>query len=217
MTNPTDRTKVKRLPQRGVYDKKTIHAILDEAYICHVGHVIDGQPYVIPTAYARNADKLIIHGSAASRMLRSLTKTVPLCITVTLTDGLVLARSAFHHSMNYRSVVILGEATLVGEEKEKMEAMRLLVEHIIPGRWEDCRQPNDKEMKATTILEIPIDEASAKVRVGPASDDDDDYALPHWAGVIPTSEVTGTPESDARLKPGTPLPDYLANYKRSEK
>jgi nitroimidazol reductase NimA-like FMN-containing flavoprotein (pyridoxamine 5'-phosphate oxidase superfamily) len=217
MTNPTERTKVKRIPKRGAYDIETIYAILDEAYICHVGHVIDGQPFVLPTAYARNDDKLIIHGSAASRMLRSLTDSVPLCITVTLTDGLVLARSAFHHSMNYRSVVILGEATIVEDRDEKMEAMRVLVEHLIPGRWEDCRQPNEKELKATTILEVPIDEASAKIRVGPASDDDEDYALSHWAGVIPTPVVNGTPEPDAQLAPGTPLPDYIAQYKRPVK
>jgi len=216
MSAPSDRTRVKRIPERGKYDRDTIDTILDEGLVCHVGFAVEGQPFVIPTGYARDGDRLIIHGSSASRMLRALAQGIDVCITVTLLDDLVLARSAFHHSMNYRSVVILGKATLVDDWDEKMEAMRLLTEHIIPGRWNDCRGPNDIEMKATTIMEIPLDEASAKVRTGPPSDDDEDYALPHWAGVVPLPITPGTPEPDAKLTSGIELPDYVRLYRRNK-
>src|SRR5687768_17447050 len=173
----SERTKVKRLPARGQYDRETINAVLDEGFICHVGFVVDGQPYVIPTGYARVNDVLYIHGSSASRMLRNLSKGVDVCVTVTLIDGLVLARSAFHHSINYRSVVILGKATLVEDPKEKDKALEALTEHIVPGRWADVRWPTELELKATTVLRLPIEEASAKVRSGDPKDDEEDYAM----------------------------------------
>src|SRR5215475_6385769 len=182
---PTYRTRVVREPDRGVYDRETIYRILDEGFICHVGFVVDGQPFVIPTSYGRAGDNLYIHGSAASRMLRNLDRGVPVCVTVTLLDGLVLARSIFNHSMNYRSVVVLGTATLVNDPAEKLEALRRLSEHILPGRWAESRQPNDGELKATFALRLPINEFSAKVRQGPPIDDEEDYSFRTWAGVIP--------------------------------
>lgn len=211
---PSDRTKVKRLPKRGVYDRDNIYTILDEGLICHVGFVVDGQPYVIPTGYARDNDNLIIHGSTASRMLRAIQGGVEVCVTVTLTDAIVLARSAFHHSMNYRSVVVLGRAQIVDDDDAKMHAMYRLVEHIIPGRWDECRQPNDKEMGATTILEIPLAEASAKVRTGPPGDEDEDYALSHWAGLIPFAPEATAPVPDPMLTPGIATPEHVLNYSR---
>jgi nitroimidazol reductase NimA-like FMN-containing flavoprotein (pyridoxamine 5'-phosphate oxidase superfamily) len=211
---PTPRTRVVREPQRAVYDRAIINQILDEAFLCHVGFAVDGQPYVIPTSYGRHDDMLYIHGSAASRMLRNLDKGVPVCVTVTLLDGLVLARSVFNHSMNYRSVVILGTATLVDDPAEKLEALRLLSEHIIPHRWDDARQPNDKELKATSVLRLPIEEFSAKVRVGPAVDDEEDYSFPTWAGVIPLNTISGAPLTDDRCEKD--LPQYLKNYSRKK-
>ena len=211
---PTQRTRVRRLPKRGAYDRATIDAILDEALVCHVGFVLDGQPFVIPTLHARDRDRVLIHGSAASRMLRNLDAGVDVCVAVTLADQLVIARSAFHSSMNYRSVVLLGKARLIEEPKAKVEALRALVEHLIPGRWEDCRQPNARELKATWILEIPIDEASAKIRTGPPIDDDEDYALDFWAGVLPIAHGYGRPMRDAKLRPGIEAPAYLARYRR---
>jgi nitroimidazol reductase NimA-like FMN-containing flavoprotein (pyridoxamine 5'-phosphate oxidase superfamily) len=208
----TLRTRVVREPQRAVYDRDTVNAILDEAFLCHVGFTVESQPYVIPTSYGRDGDTLYIHGSAASRMLRNLDKGVPVCITVTLLDGLVLARSVFNHSMNYRSVVILGTATLVNDAAEKLAALRALSEHIIPNRWDDSRQPNEKELKATSVLRLPINEFSAKVRVGPAIDDEEDYAFPTWAGVIPLEMTVGTAIRDERCE--TELPGYLKNYAR---
>src|SRR5271170_8029692 len=190
-SSPTSRTRVTREPQLAVYDRDTINQILDEASLCHVGFVSDSQPFVIPTSYGRDGDVLYIHGSAASRMLRNLDRGVPVCITVTLLDGLVLARSVFNHSMNYRSVVILGTATLIDDPAEKLAALRALSEHIIPGRWDDARQPNEKELKATSVLRLPIDEFSAKVRVGAPIDDEEDYEFPTWAGVIPLEMKTG--------------------------
>src|ERR1035438_3418873 len=181
-TNPTSRTRVVREPQRGVYDRDTANQILDEGFLCHVGFVADGQPYVIPTSYGRDGNVLYIRGSAASRMLRNLDLGVPVCITVTLLDGLVLARSIFNHSMNYRSVVILGTAAAVVDAKEKLEALHLLSEHILPGRWAESRQPNEKELKATLVMRLPIEEFSAKVRQGPPIDDEEDYAFSTWAG-----------------------------------
>jgi nitroimidazol reductase NimA-like FMN-containing flavoprotein (pyridoxamine 5'-phosphate oxidase superfamily) len=195
----TARTQVKRLPKRGQYDRETIESILDEGFICHVGFVHDGSPVVIPTGYARSGDRLYIHGSAASRMLRSLDQGVEVCVTVTLLDGLVLARSAFHHSMNYRSVVIFGTAKAVTDEVEKNEALRLFTEHVVPGRWEQIRWPTAQELKATTVLSLPIEEASAKVRTGPPIDDEEDYAMSVWAGVLPLQLTKGSPVADSRL------------------
>src|ERR1039458_6239060 len=181
---PTGRTQVKRLPKRAVYDHAQVYQILDEGFICHVGFVVDGQPFVIPTGYGRAGDNLYIHGSAASRMLRRVDQGVAVCVTVTLLDGLVLARSIFNHSMNYRSVVILGTAVAVSDVREKLEALRLLSEHILPGRWAESRQPNEKELRATLVMRLPIEEFSAKVRQGPPIDDAEDYAFPTWAGVV---------------------------------
>ena len=215
MTFPqTDRTKLKRLPKRGHFDRETVYAILDEGFICHVGFVVDGQPFVIPTGYARVDDKLYIHGSQASRMLRSLAGGLDACVTVTIVDGLVLARSAFHHSMNYRSVLVFGRATLVDDPKEKYDALVALSEHIVRGRWADVREPNEQEMKQTTVLCLPMEEASAKIRTGPPLDDEEDYALPMWAGVIPLKLIAEQPISDPRLSAEIPVPDYAAHYKR---
>src|SRR6202142_2064850 len=211
---PTPRTRVVREPQRAVYDRAAANQILDEAFLCHVGFVADGQPYVIPTSYGRDGDVLYIHGSAASRMLRNLDQGVPVCVTVTLLDGLVLARSVFNHSMNYRSVVILGTATLIDDRAEKLAALRTLSEHIIPHRWDDSRQPNEKELKATSVLRLPITEFSAKVRVGPAIDDEEDYSFPTWAGVIPLETIAGAPIDDSRLDPGREAPSYAKHYSR---
>ena len=215
MTTQTKRTKVKRLPARGRYDRETINAILDEAFICHVGFVVDGQPYVIPTGYARIDDQLYIHGSAASRMLRNLSKGIEVCVTVTLTDGLVLARSAFHHSINYRSVVVLGKAVLVEDPAEKDKALEALTEHIVPGRWAEVRWPTELELKATSVLKLPIEEASAKIRTGDPKDDEEDYAMDVWAGVLPLTVTAGEPANDARLDSGVQVPDYIARYKRT--
>jgi nitroimidazol reductase NimA-like FMN-containing flavoprotein (pyridoxamine 5'-phosphate oxidase superfamily) len=215
-STPTPRTRVVREPQRAVYDRDAVNRILDEAFLCHVGFAVssDAQPYVIPTSYGRNGDTLYIHGSAASRMLRNLDQGVPVCITVTLLDGLVLARSVFNHSMNYRSVVILGTATLVDDPEEKLAALRALSEHIIPGRWDDARQPSEKELKQTSVLRLPINEFSAKVRVGPAVDDEEDYSFPTWAGVIPLQMTVGAPIRDERCD--RELPAYLKNYSRTK-
>lgn len=211
---PTERTQVRRLPKRGTYDRETVFRILDEGLVCHVGFVADGYPVVIPTGYGRSGDTLYIHGSAASRMLRDLSKGVEVCVTVTLLDGLVLARSAFHHSMNYRSVVILGTATVVEDEAGKREALRLFTEHIAPGRWPEVRPPTENELRATTVLSIPLEEVSAKVRTGPPLDDEDDYALPVWAGVLPLKLRPESPVADSRLNPSTEVPDYVRHYKR---
>jgi nitroimidazol reductase NimA-like FMN-containing flavoprotein (pyridoxamine 5'-phosphate oxidase superfamily) len=212
---PTPRTRVVRESDRGVYDRDTINRILDEGFLCHVGFIMDAQPFVIPTSYGRNGDVLYIHGSAASRMLRNLDKGIPACVTVTLLDGLVLARSVFNHSMNYRSVVILGTATLISNPEEKLAALLTLSEHILPGRWNDSRQPNEKELKATSVLRIRIDEFSAKVRVGPPIDDEPDYNFPTWAGVIPLETTVGTAIRDERCQ--RELPEYLRNYSRKGK
>jgi uncharacterized protein len=211
---PGARTRLVREAERAVYDRDAVYRILDEGFLCHVGFAVDGQPFVIPTSYGRKDASLYIHGSAASRMLRQMKESVPVCITVTLLDGLVLARSIFNHSMNYRSVVVLGKATLVDDPAEKLAALRLLSEHILPGRWEDSRQPNERELKATSVLRVPIEEFSAKVRVGPVVDDEEDYSFPTWAGVVPLEMVAGTPISDARLIPGRDVPAYARNYSR---
>ena len=212
---PTPRTRVVRESDRGVYDRDTVNRILDEGFLCHVGFVVDGQHFVIPTSYGRNADELYIHGTAASRMLRNLDRGIPVCVTFTLLDGLVLARSVFNHSMNYRSVVILGTAMLVDNPEEKLTALLALSEHILPGRWDDSRQPNEKELKATSVLRIPIEEFSAKVRVGPPIDDEPDYTFPTWAGVIPLDTAIGTPIRDERCQ--RELPKYLRDYSRKSK
>ena len=212
---PSLRTRIVREPQRAVYDREAVYQILDEAFLCHVGFVVDGQPFVIPTSYGRDGDVLYIHGSAASRMLRNLDQGLPVCVTVTLLDGLVLARSVFNHSMNYRSVVILGTAALVDDPAEKLAALRAISEHIIPHRWDDARQPNEKELKATSVLRLPINEFSAKVRVGPAVDDEEDYSFPTWAGVIPLETTVGTADRDERCD--RELPGYLKNYSRAGK
>ena len=210
---PTARTKIRRLPRRGNYDKLTVHAILDQGYICHVGFAVDAQPYVIPTVYARADATLYIHGSAVSRMLRTLAQTVPVCITVTLLDGLVLARSAFHHSLNYRSVVMIGNARLVDDEDEKMRALHLITNHVVPARWEEARTPNERELRQSSVLALPLEEVSAKVRSGPPVDDDEDYSLPIWAGVVPVETRLGNPINDGRLLPGVPDID-LARFRR---
>lgn len=215
MTFPqTNRTNLKRLPKRGHYDYDTVYGILDEGFICHVGFVLDGQPFVIPTGYARVDDKLYIHGSQASRMLRSLAKGIDACVTVTLVDGLVLARSAFHHSVNYRSVVVFGHARLVEDPEKKNTALFAFSEQVIPGRWNDVREPTDSELKQTSVLCLPLTEASAKIRTGPPIDDDEDYELPIWAGVIPLKLTAAEPIKDPRLPDGIAVPGYAVNYKR---
>jgi nitroimidazol reductase NimA-like FMN-containing flavoprotein (pyridoxamine 5'-phosphate oxidase superfamily) len=211
---PTPRTRLVREADRAVYDREAAYRILDEGFLCHVGFVVDGQPFVIPTSYGRTDDSLYIHGSAASRMLRQMKESLPVCVTVTLLDGLVLARSIFNHSMNYRSVVVLGKATPVDNPDEKIEALRLFSEHIVPGRWADARQPNERELRATSVLRVPIEEFSAKVRQGPAVDDEEDYSFPTWAGVVPLEMVAGAPIDDARLLPGREVPAYAKKYSR---
>jgi uncharacterized protein len=212
-TAPTDRTRVRRVPQRGAYERETIDAILDETLISHVGFVHGGQPVVIPTLHARLGDRLYLHGSAASRMLRTLSKGVPVCATATLVDGLVLARSAFHHSVNYRSVVVFGTATLVEPGEETVEALELFTEKLVPGRWADVRPPTRQELKGTKVLSLPLDEASAKVRTGPPIDEDEDYDLPVWAGVLPLSASVAEPEPDPRLDPAVETPGYVAAWR----
>ncbi len=214
---PTTRTQLRRLPKRGAHDSATIHAILDAGFIAHVGFQVDGQPFVIPTLFGRNGDVLYLHGSVASRMLGELATGVPACVTVTLVDGLVLARSAFHHSINYRSVVTFGTARLIDNREKKISALRVISEHVIRGRWADVREPSEQELKATSVLEFAIEEASAKVRTGPPVDDELDYALPVWAGVLPLKTEAQPAIPDERLSPGIALPDYIANYRRSEK
>ena len=209
---PTERTRLRRLPDRGVYDQAQVAAILDEGFICHVGFAVDGQPYVIPTIYVRCDDTLYLHGSAASRMLRSVREEIPVCITVTHVDGLVLARSAFNHSVNYRSVVILGTAVEVTEPDERVQALEALVEHLIPQRWQDVREPSEQELKATMVIRVPLEEVSAKVRTGPPHDDEEDYQLDCWAGEIPlyTAPQAGVP--DPRLAASIAVPEYVQNY-----
>ena len=212
----TDRTTLKRLPKRGVYDRASVYGILDEGFICHVGFVLDGKPFVIPTGYARVEDRLYIHGSQAGRMLRTLANGVDVCVTVTLLDGLVLARSAFHHSMNYRSVVIFGRATVVEDTDAKVSALFAFSEHIIPGRWDEVREPTQQELTATTVLALDLAEVSAKVRSGPPLDDEEDYALPVWAGVVPFHLAADEPIKDPRLPEDIEVPSYIVNYKRGQ-
>jgi uncharacterized protein len=209
-TLQTPRTTVRRLPARAAYDAATVNAILDEALLCHLSFVVDGHPFGLPTIHARVGEVLYVHGSAASRMLRTAAGGAPVCVTATLLDGLVLARSAFHHSMNYRSVVVLGRASLVEDLDEKRAALEAVVEHVAPGRSVEVRPPTPLELKGTSVLRLPIEEASAKVRTGPPVDDEEDYALPVWAGVLPLSLRPGAPVADPRLAPATPIAPSVA-------
>jgi len=214
---PTERTQVHRLPKRGVYDREVVYRILDEGLVCHVGFIADGKPVVIPTGYGRKGETLYIHGSNASRMFRTLGKGAEICVTVTLIDGMVLARSAFHHSMNYRSVVIFGKATVLESLDSKREALGVFVEHVMKGRWDDVRQPTESELKATTVLAIPLEEISAKVRTGPPIDDEEDYALNVWAGVLPFEPTPGAPIADDRLPKEIAVPQYMRTYTRKQR
>jgi nitroimidazol reductase NimA-like FMN-containing flavoprotein (pyridoxamine 5'-phosphate oxidase superfamily) len=209
---PTERTTLKRLPKRGAFDRETVYAILDEGFVCHVGFVVEGEPFVIPTAYGRAGDELFVHGARASRMLKALGEGTPVCVTVTLVDGLVMARSAFHHSMNYRSVVVFGRARVVESVEEKLAALRAFTEHVAPARWDEVREPNRQELNATLVLALKLDEASAKIRTGPPVDDEEDYALPVWAGVLPLTLSAGEAVPDPRLPAGTPLSPSLEDF-----
>jgi nitroimidazol reductase NimA-like FMN-containing flavoprotein (pyridoxamine 5'-phosphate oxidase superfamily) len=212
----TGKTKLRRLPKRGSSDVETIYKILDEGFVAHVGFTgAHGQTFVIPTGYARRGSEMLIHGSGASRMMRALSEEIEICVTVTLIDGLVLARSAFHHSMNYRSVVVFGAAKIIKDENEKMEALRLFTEHIVPGRWRDVRPPPGNELKATMVLALPLAEASAKIRTGNPVDDQEDYALDVWAGVLPLAMKTGKPLPDPLMSQEITRPDYITNYRRA--
>ncbi|MGB7210712.1 MAG: pyridoxamine 5'-phosphate oxidase family protein [Pyrinomonadaceae bacterium] len=213
----TNRTRLKRLPKRGAFDRATIYPILDEALICHVGFAVEGQPYVIPTGFALIGDDLYIHGSSASRMLRNIASGIDICVTVTLLDGLVLARSAFHHSMNYRSVVILGKAELVEDADEKNRALEAFTEHVIPGRWAEVRWPTELELKATSVLKLPIEEASAKIRTGDPVDDEEDYEMGVWAGVLPLKLQHETAIADTRLQDQIEVPKHVTDYSRKAK
>ncbi len=212
----TPRTNLKRLPKRGSHEREVIDRILDEGFICHVGFVVDGQPFAIPTGYARVEDNLIVHGSQASRMLRALGQGIDVCVTVTLIDGLVLARSAFHHSMNYRSVLIFGRAKMIEDRDQKLQALVALSEHMISGRWKDVREPNEDELKQTTVLSLPIEEGSAKIRTGPPLDDEEDYEMSVWAGVVPLKLTAGLPEPDPRLPLDVDPPPYASSYRRPQ-
>jgi nitroimidazol reductase NimA-like FMN-containing flavoprotein (pyridoxamine 5'-phosphate oxidase superfamily) len=213
----TARNRVRRMPKRGHYDRETVNAIIDEALVCHVAFAVDGIPTVIPTLHARRGDSLLLHGAKTSRLLQHAAAGNPLSVAITLVDGIVLARSVFHSSMNYRSVVIHGTGIIVDEEAEKLAALEAFSEQIAPGRWAEARRPTKKELKATTVISIPIDIAAAKVRSGPPLDDDEDYALPVWAGVIPLTLQAGTAEPDPRLKTGVQIPGYLKRYRRSQR
>ena len=211
----TERTRLRRLPERGTYDRATVHAILDEGFICHLGFVVDGQPYVIPTGYARVGETLYLHGSTGSRL--GLRSGMDVCVTVTLVDGLVLARSAFHHSMNYRSVMAIGRTRAIGDPGEKEAALRALVEHIVPGRSDEVRGGDRRELAATAVLALPLAEVSAKVRTGPPQDDDPDYDLPIWAGVLPLTLSPGAPAPDPVLDPSIPVPGHVAAWSRKDR
>ena len=211
MPAPTPSVRLRRLPKRGAHDRATIDAILDEALVCHLGFVHEGRPFVIPTLHARVGDHVLIHGSAASRALRTLAGGAEVCLTATLIDGLVLARSAFHHSVNYRSVLLLGTATLVESPDEKQAALEAFTERMVPGRWEHIRRPNRKELKGTSVLTLSIDEASAKLRTGPPVDDEEDHALDVWAGVVPLATTVGTPVPDPLLRPAIPIPPHVTD------
>jgi nitroimidazol reductase NimA-like FMN-containing flavoprotein (pyridoxamine 5'-phosphate oxidase superfamily) len=208
----TERTRARRLPERATYDRATVHAILDEGFVCHVGFVADGQPYVVPTGYARAGETLYLHGSTGSRL--GLRPGMDVCVTVTLLDGLVLARSAFHHSMNYRSVMAIGRTRPIRDPQEKEAALRALVDHIVPGRSDAVRGADRRELAATAVLALPLAEVSAKVRTGPPIDDDPDYDLPIWAGVLPLALTAGGPAPDPVLDPSVPVPGHVASWSR---
>jgi nitroimidazol reductase NimA-like FMN-containing flavoprotein (pyridoxamine 5'-phosphate oxidase superfamily) len=210
----TDRTRIVREPNRAVYDRDLIYRILDEGLVCHLGFSMDGQPFVIPTMFARVGEFIYFHGSAASRTLRGAASGIAVCLTITLSDGLILARSVFNHSMNYRSVVVLGHASLIDDSAEKLQALHAFTEKLIPGRWNDARQPNEKELKATSILKLPLTEVSAKVRTGPVEDDAEDYALRVWAGTIPLRLIAESPIRDEKCDSSIPTPVYALNYRR---
>ncbi|HUK06560.1 MAG TPA: pyridoxamine 5'-phosphate oxidase family protein [Stellaceae bacterium] len=207
-----EKTRVRRLPERGHYDRETVHRILDAGFICHVGYVIDDQPFVTPTSYWREGERIYWHGSSASRMLRTVAKGIKVCLTVTHVDGLVIARSGFHHSINYRAVMAFGTAEKIEDDAHKLAALEAFVERLFPGRWAMLRPVNRQELKATTVLSMPLDEASAKVRVGPPKDDDEDYALPIWAGVLPLTLTTGAVEPDPRNLAGLVLPEHVRRF-----
>jgi nitroimidazol reductase NimA-like FMN-containing flavoprotein (pyridoxamine 5'-phosphate oxidase superfamily) len=210
----TERTQVKRRAQRGVYDRETVNALLDEGLVCHIGFLAEGTPLVIPTGYGRRGEKLYIHGSSVSGMLGALAGGIDACVTVTLLDGIVLARAVFHHSMNYRSVVLLGKATLIVDPVEKLVALEVITEHLVPGRWDDARKPTPQELDATAVLSFPIEEASAKIRTGPPIDKEADYGSPIWAGVLPLALTASEAITDERCLPGATVPDYIRTYKR---
>ncbi len=210
----TKKNSIKRLPKRGHYDRETIYRILDEVLICHVGFVVGHQPYVIPTNFARIDDTIVLHGAKASRLLKHIEARHPICVEATIVDGLVLARSVFHHSMNYRSVVLFGTGRLILDEREKLAALEAVAEHLIPGRWKEARLPNRKELNATSVVSLQIDEASAKVRVGPPIDEEEDYTLPVWAGVLPLQEIALSPIQDELQSKEAALPEYVAHYSR---
>ena len=207
----SDRNKVKRIPNRGHYDKQTLYSILDEGFLCHIGFVANGQPFVIPTLYGRKDDVIYVHGASTSRMLKELEKGLDICLTVTHVDGLVLARSAFHHSMNYRSAMVYGKA-FIAEEPEKSEALKIISDNIIPERWEEVREPSPKELKATTVLKIQIEEASSKIRQGPPGDDKPDYELPIWAGVLNFETVVKEVAADPLLQSGIKMPKSVRKF-----
>jgi nitroimidazol reductase NimA-like FMN-containing flavoprotein (pyridoxamine 5'-phosphate oxidase superfamily) len=211
---PTDRTRVKRLPERGAYDKKTIYSILDEGLVCHVGIAVEGQPFVMPMTYARSGDKLLMHGSGGSRLINALKKGAEVCVAVTHLDALVLARSAFHHSMNYRSVVVFGKISVIEDDEAKTAGFREFFEHILPGRWDEVRELNAKELAQTALIELPLDEASAKIRTGPPVDEDEDYDLPVWAGLLPFELSAQAAEDDPKLAAGIEKPAYVERGNR---
>jgi nitroimidazol reductase NimA-like FMN-containing flavoprotein (pyridoxamine 5'-phosphate oxidase superfamily) len=214
--NTTKRTQLRRYPNRGSHEPEVIYSILDAAFLAHVGFQLDGQPFVIPTLFGREAEKLYLHGSAASRMLRELETGMPACVTVTLVDGMVLARSGFHHSINYRSVVAFGTARTISEPEGKERALRIISEHVIAGRWDDVRPPTGKELNSTAVIEFSIEEASAKIRRGPPIDDEEDYALPVWAGILPLTLEAKTPLPDPRLPGDVKVPDYILRRFKTE-
>ena len=208
----TARNKVKRMPERGHYDAATIYPIVDAALICHVGFVLEDQPFVIPTLHARQDDTILLHGAKGSRLLRHIQSGGTVCITITHVDGIVLARSVFHHSINYRSAVLFGKGSVIEDEQAKLQALEAFTERLIPGRWQDARTPNAVEVKQTTVIAVQIESASAKLRTGPPGDEAEDYDLPVWAGVLPLRQIAGAPLADPQLRPGVELPDYIRDF-----
>jgi uncharacterized protein len=210
----SERSELRRYPARGSHEPEAIYKVLDAGFLCHLGFNVDGQPFVIPTLYGRNGDKIYLHGSAVSRTLKQLDTGVAACLNVAIVDGLVLARSGFHHSINYRSVVVFGTAKKIQDEEKKINALRVIMEHAVPARWDNVRPPTEKELNATAVLEFPIEEASAKIRTGPPLDDEEDYALPIWAGVLPLKMTAAEPIPDPRLTGAVEIPEYIRQYGR---